>query len=366
MQEKKKILILGKLPPPYIGPAIATEIILNSKLKDNFQLLHLDTKANDSIETLGKWGLKKIFKNFNIYTRLFNLCLQNKPDLVLIPISQTTVGFLKDSLFIIIAKLTGRKILVQLRGSNFKNWVQSTSVFTRAFVKFVLSMTSGVIVLGRSLKYLFTDYFADKKIFVIPNGADYVFPVCERKTHAPVRILYLSNLLQSKGITDVFDALSRLKKKNIPFHFEAIGTWLEDPIRQYCLEQIKQHKLPADVYPSKGKNDKLFHLSCADIFLFPPREPEGHPWAIVEALAAGLPVISTDYGAITESVHDGINGFIVPSSDPDAIAEKLSLLIEKENLRIRMGHESRKIYLENFTEDIMIEKMSAVFRKIID
>src|SRR5258706_244026 len=129
---KKKILILGKLPPPYMGPSIATEIILNSSLKNNFDLIHIDTKANESLLTLGKWSFKKIIKNNTIYFRMWKSVLNNKPDLVLIPISQTTVGFIKDSVFILISKLSGRKVLLQLRGSDFKNWIQNkTSFFTK-------------------------------------------------------------------------------------------------------------------------------------------------------------------------------------------------------------------------------------------
>ena len=93
---KPKVLILGKLPPPYMGPAIATEILLKSDLKDHFELIHVNTKANDSLTTLGKWNLSKLFRNLVIYLRMIVLILKKRPQLVLIPISQTTTGFLKD------------------------------------------------------------------------------------------------------------------------------------------------------------------------------------------------------------------------------------------------------------------------------
>jgi hypothetical protein len=53
MSKKAKILILGKLPPPIIGPAIATNIILNSTLKEEFKLVHLDTRMNTDVATMG-------------------------------------------------------------------------------------------------------------------------------------------------------------------------------------------------------------------------------------------------------------------------------------------------------------------------
>ena len=62
---KTKVLILGKLPPPYMGPSIATEILLKSDLKNRFELIHLDTKINHSISSFGKWNFTKISKNIN-------------------------------------------------------------------------------------------------------------------------------------------------------------------------------------------------------------------------------------------------------------------------------------------------------------
>jgi glycosyltransferase involved in cell wall biosynthesis len=94
--------------------------------------------------------------------------------------------------------------------------------------------------------------------------------------------------------------------------------------------------------------------------------PEGHPWVLVEAMAAGLPIISTDQGAITESVIDGVNGFIVDSNNPLQIAEKLEYLMDHPEIREKMGKESRRLYEENFTEEKMIEKLKDVFNTVLN
>src|SRR5476649_2074366 len=101
MNKINKILILGKLPPPYMGPSIATEIILKSDLKNRFTLLHLDTKINFEISSFGKWNFKKAARNISLYFKMRRIIRNEKPDLVLIPISQTTMGFVKDAAFIL-------------------------------------------------------------------------------------------------------------------------------------------------------------------------------------------------------------------------------------------------------------------------
>ena len=365
--KNKTVIILGKLPPPYMGPSIATEILLRSDLKNRFNLVHLDTKINTTIDSFGKWNFGKVFKNMSVYFKMITLLAKHKPNLVLIPISQTTTGFIKDSVFILLVSLFRKKIVIQLRGSDINNWLSKSTYLTNQYFKFILKRTKGVIVLGQNLKYLFKDYFSDQSIFVIPNGGNYTFNKTKKDNDADIKILYFSNLLESKGVEDVLKAIEILSKEKIThkFSIDLVGAWHKNDVKQRCLSLLENTLLPVTIHAPKGGDDKFKFLSEADIFVFPPRDPEGHPWAIVEAMAASLPIISTDRGAIIESVIDSKNGFIVKSHNPKLIAEKLKLLIENADLREQMGNESLKLYLENFTEEKMIEKYTFVFNKLI-
>jgi len=359
----RRIVILGKLPPPYMGPAVATKIILQSKLKESFELIHVDTKAYQSLSELGKWSARKLFKNIGIYFRLFKTCLSGHPDLVLVPISQANMGFLKDSIFILIAKLTFRKVLIQLRGSNFKNWYASCNFFFRSYIRFVLKRTEGVIVLGNNLRHVFGDFFPPEKIYVCPNGINYKV---EKTNHQSVNVLYLANLNPAKGIEDVLAAIKIMGEKGMKdFNVHVVGEWLSDELKKKCTDYKENFNLPVTFHPPATENSKPSFFGDADIFIFTPREPEGHPWVIIEAMAAGLPVISTDQGAIIESVHDQENGFIVPAENPEAIADRLTILIRDEVLRKKMGDESRRLYQEQFTEDKMTERLKKIFDQVI-
>ncbi len=362
---KIKILILGKLPPPYMGPAIATQIILNSSLKDHYDLLHLNTKANDSLNTIGKWSIGKLFRNFSLYLKMFWILVSERPALVLIPISQSTTGYIKDFFFIAIARLTGRKVLVQLRGSNFQNWLDESSSVIRFFVKKSLALTQGVIVLGHNLKPLFKDIFEEKRIFVVPNGGNYELAFSVKRNN-PVRILYLGNLQASKGIEDVIMAVSVIDENQLNmFHLDVVGNWRDDETRRACMKIVEGKQLSVSFHPPASGVDKLKFLSDADIFIFTPRLPEGHPWVIVEAMAAGLPVISTDKGAIVESIHHRKNGFIVQAGDVTEISKRIVELMGDKELREKMGRESRRLYEENFTEEAMVNGLKRTFDTVI-
>ena len=83
-------------------------------------------------------------------------------------------------------------------------------------------------------------------------------------------------------------------------------------------------------------------------------------------MAAGLPIISTDQGAITESVVEGVNGFIIEKRNPDQISEKIIFLIENPDIMEKMGEASRKLYLENFTEKKMVDRISYAFKTVMN
>ncbi len=357
------ILLLGKLPPPLIGPAIATQIILNSGLKNEFNLIHLDTRMNTDVATMGRWRLSKMFRSVGIYLEFIKKVKQHQPQIILIPISQTTMGFFKDVPFIWLGKFMGKKVLIQLRGSNFSNWINSASCITKSLVKTTLKKCAGVIVLGNNLKPLFKNYFSDNQIFVVPNGANYEL---QTKNTTALNVLYLANFLPSKSFDDVLKALVILKEKGITnFNFQAAGAWDNETFKQQCLAIIEENQLThVELFPPQSGAAKMQLFANASIFVFCPKMPEGHPWVIVEAMANGLPIIATNQGAIIESALDGKNGFIVPAENPEAIAEKLEVLINDTELRNLFSINSKQFYNAQFTEEKMVENLVKVFHQI--
>jgi glycosyltransferase involved in cell wall biosynthesis len=362
----RTLLILGKLPPPFLGPALATEILIRSKLKNRFNIVHINTNVHETLLTIGVINIKKIFKNLNIYIELIKSILKHKPDIALIPISQSTLGFLKDAPFIIICRLLSVRTVVQVRGSNIKNWLMKSSFLTKIFFRMVIKSCQGAIVLGECLRFIFQNYFDNSKIFVVPNGADYPLPGNEFKKFNN-KILYLANLQSSKGIEDFINALVILKQEHkTEFSADVVGMWRDEKTKSTCVKIVNDFLLPVNFFPPAIKEEKYKFYSNADIFVFPPREPEGHPWVIVEAMAFGLPIISTNQGAIRESVIDGENGFIVESNNPGQIADKINYLLLNPEISKTMGKKGKEFYFEKFTEDKMVENLSLALETTIE
>lgn len=361
---KPKVLLLGKLPPPHFGPAIATKILLNSGLTEHFQLIHVSTKINNSVANMGGMSIDKPFKLLACYLRLIWAILRHRPKLVVIPISQTRGGFAKDAPFISLSWLFGKKVLLQLRGSDFKNWMDREKPSIKKWVEKQLRRSFGMVVLGENLRYLFEPYYPKERIYVVPNGGDYEFPE-QVKTDDKVQLLYLSNLLETKGAFELLQGLHQIDDLRDRFSCKLIGAWGTPAFEEKCRNYIKDHNVPVEVHPPIGGAPKMQEFANADVFVFPPNAPEGHPWAIVEAMAAGLPIVSTNQGAIVESVVDGHNGYIVASQAPEEIAQALRTLILDTEKRNEMARNSRHRYEEKFTEARMVENYTGVFNDII-
>jgi glycosyltransferase involved in cell wall biosynthesis len=106
------------------------------------------------------------------------------------------------------------------------------------------------------------------------------------------------------------------------------------------------------------------HLSTADIFVLPSRS-EGFSNAILEAMAASLPVVATDVGGNSEAVKDGVSGFLVPPDDPDALAAAISRLLSDPSLAKAMSAAGKVLASENFTIEAMMTRIVSTYNKLL-
>jgi glycosyltransferase involved in cell wall biosynthesis len=208
------------------------------------------------------------------------------------------------------------------------------------------------------------------KIFVVPNGGD--FPVAKRiedndDNAKKVRILFLANFIRTKGVLEVLLAAPEVFREFPNVEFVFAGSWRDKETQLEFIHFLNNRpELPVTVMPPISGSEKFTLLASANIFVFPTYYAnEGHPWCILEAMASGLPVVSTDHGAIRETVTDGVNGYLVEKENADAVAAKLKILLADPVLREKMGRESRRLYEENFTEAKMVERISLAFDSVL-
>jgi glycosyltransferase involved in cell wall biosynthesis len=180
-------------------------------------------------------------------------------------------------------------------------------------------------------------------------------------------ILCVGRLTWKKGYDYLLAAFSRLKEGRVAFQAEILGDGELYNFLRFSIEDLglsDQVKLRGRVSPDEVQKQ----LQRADLYVLSSHE-EGISNAVLEAMAMGLPVVTTNAGGMAEVVRDGVEGFIVPVRDTQAMADKLKLLLEDADLRQRMGKAGRARIEAEFTlerQARVFEEMYAVAREVYE
>lgn len=166
----------------------------------------------------------------------------------------------------------------------------------------------------------------------------------------PVKFLFIGRLLKEKGVFELIQAMRLVKVKYPSAQFTVLGEidyQNMGALKQSELDQLIKENLFE--YPGFVTNVKDW-ITETSIFVLPSYR-EGVPRSTQEAMAVGRPIITTDVPGCRETVVDGLNGFLVPKWDAEALANKMCYFIEHPNRINEMGLESFKIAQEKFDAD---------------
>jgi glycosyltransferase involved in cell wall biosynthesis len=156
-----------------------------------------------------------------------------------------------------------------------------------------------------------------------------------------VKFLFLARMVDVKGPLELVRAFARVQEKypNARLILAGDGPALGDVTRMVSELGLEESAyLPGYV---KG-DDKVRLLSESDVFVLPTRHGEGCPVSLLEAMAAGLAVITTPVGGIPDIIEDGRNGLLIGSTEPEKIAEALERLLRDEEFRRMAGETNRR------------------------
>lgn len=177
-------------------------------------------------------------------------------------------------------------------------------------------------------------------------------------------VLTVGNIRRVKGHDVLIRAAAYLRPRFPDISFRVAGDVLEPG---YFDElNVLIHDLGvSDCFQFLGGITQLQgQLEDADVFVLPSRS-EGFSNAIVEAMAASLPVVATDVGGNAEAVRNGVSGVIVPSEDPVALAEGLALILRNPMLAEQMGKAGRQFAIERFTTESMMKRITRTYSKLL-
>jgi len=322
----------------------------------------------------GKVGIKKILNFIKTYMNVIQSLIRNPPDLCYFALTTTGAAFYKDFLLVGLIKLFRVKLIYHLHNKGVSR--NSSSKIVRIFYRNIFRNVD-VILLSKRLYPDIMQYVPETKIFICPNGICDERNLCMTQNvnshyknvrkKSVINILFLSNLLESKGIFILMEALAILKQKGIQFRCNIAGSE-GDITASRLLDRKENLNLSNEVnYLGKLYGEEKHQLYAeSDIFVFPTYYPnETFGLVLLEAMSHSLPIISTPEGGIPEVVLDGINGFLVSQRNVVQLANKLELLIKDDKLRLKMGLAGRRKFEKEFTLERFENKLADILRKAI-
>ena len=367
MDKKKNILFILHLPPPVHGSSLVGKSIKESKsINQSFECRFINLLVSRNVNETGKTSFLKIFRFVCVWFRLLVELIKKKPDICYLALTATGAAFYKDILLVGLLRIFGIKRVYHMHNKGISS--NQSGRMNKFLYRFVFE-DADVILLSRHLYHDVESFVSESRMHICPNGIeDDFFDIKPEfsSSEEVAKILFLSNLIISKGVFVLLEACSILQQKGIDFTCDFIGA--EGDLNALKFnEKVSQLQLSPKVnYLGKrfGK-EKQEALLNADIFAFPTfYSKECFPLVILEAMSAGLPVVSTYEGGIHDIVEDGITGFLVPQNDANALAEKLEFFIVNKNIRKQMGETGRQKFENDFElykfEDRMIEILSEI------
>lgn len=368
----KRILFILHIPPPVHGSSVVGKNIKDSiVINRSFDCTYINLNTSQSIEEIGKNPFTKIRRYIFILFQVIKQLIVNKPDICYLAITAKGWGFYKDAIIALIVKLWNVKLVF-----HFHNKGVQTRQHKKMdhFLYSIVFRNTDAILLSKLLYSDIEKYFRKEHVYICPNGVSDNASVlihsipheAIEKTSSETEILFISNLIESKGLFVLLEACQIIMKKQIPFHCTLVGDE-GDVSTEQLQKRIDKLGLTDHVtYVGRkyGKEKELI-FAHADIFVFPTfYHNETFGLVNIEAMQYYLPVISTFEGGIPDVVENRKTGILIPQQNVIALAESMKQLILDPELRQSMGRAGRKKYEEEFTIHQFEKKMTQILTEI--
>ena len=357
----KKIIFFLHLPPPVHGSStVGQQLFVSSVIAQQFETRWVNLLASFNVEESGRISIRKIVGSiFLVWETLWHL-IWFRPSVAYYALTVSGAAFLRDVIVVGLLKSFGVPIVFHLHN---KGVSRSRSRVMRVLYRFVFR-GSRVVLLSNRLYSDVEKFVNPEQVRICPNGMDVagVEVVHARKDNGSPKILFFSNLIEEKGVIVLLEACRLLKDRGVEFECQLVGS--EGDVSTADLNtRLIEMDLTSEVkyLGRKYGEEKLEIFAQSDIFVFPTYyRMETFGLVLLEAMAAGLPCVSTAEGGILDLVLDGETGLIVEKQNAEDLADKLETLIADPDMRQRMGVAGRNHYQSHFTAKHFEERMLSI------
>lgn len=328
-----RVLLFGPSLSAVSGVSTHLNQLIQSSLQDHYELKHFQVGSEGRKESPLTKFARWCFSPVSLITTI----LTTRTDIVHINTSFDHKAFWRDLTYLMLAKACGRKTVYQVHGGDFEDFLFRKPL-RASLVRWALVHADAVVVLTPKEKAYCERFTHIDCLRVIPNAIDvkiYKTPNTKSYQKSFFHLVYIGRLELTKGVFDIVEAVNSLRNKapglDIKLSIAGSGSAYDNLVRHIAKFSLGDRiKMLGAVYGDA----KIQLWQQADLFIFPSFHPEGLPYAVLESLASGTPMVTTRAGGIGDSIEEGKHGLFVPPRDPGMLAEAIRQLLEnKDRLR---------------------------------
>ena len=268
----------------------------------------------------------------------------------------------------LVSKITGLPMVHHLHSPSREDTEDRLRNIRNTIVEKISLQTARKIipVSGSLERYLIVRGYKPDRIRPVWNGV----PVQELKrvpyvAGEPLVVGMVALFRPRKGVEVLLDAIAELRQSGNDVRLHAVGPFESDDYRDSVEQLVDKLELGSYVHWTGFTNDVVSEFKKMHVFALPSLFGEGMPMVVLEAMAAGLPVVSTLVEGIPEVVRDGEDGLLVESGNPKQLAEALGKLASGEVNGARLGDSGRQRQIEHFSDLAMADGVASVYRETL-
>ena len=350
MRGKRRIVMLGTSADAWGGIASVIDVYRRNGLFERRNIKYLATHCSG---TAGK----KVWLFFCSWITYVGMLLQGQVILTHVH-SATEASFWRKTLFLLPTFLFRVPTILHIHSGAFPHFYETQcSPLKKSLTRYVGKRVSCVVVVSEALRTWIVDTIQNENTITVYNPM--CMPVsCEFERRTGSRILFLGRLGKGKGTYDLLLAIRMIIGRHPDIRLILGGDGEVEQTRQEINRLGIAQNVELLGWVSGAVKSEL--LQESGIYVLPSYS-EGLPMSVLEAMAMGLVVISTQVGGIPEAVTDGKEGILILPGDVCALAEAIDGLLIHAETRQRMGIAGRKKAESVFSSDLVIPMMENIY-----
>ncbi len=230
-----------------------------------------------------------------------------------------------------------------------------------------LRRVSRVIAVSQAMaEYVEREGFDPARITVVPNGVPEAANLPDRAKPAGCWTLGVVALFRPrKGIEVLLDAMAKLRQQGIAVHLRAVGTFESPKYAAEVSARVRQLGLTEQVTWTGFVRKVTDELVKMDLFVLPSLFGEGMPMVVLEAMAAGVPVVATRVAGIPEAIRHGQDGLLVAPGDAEDLARAIAEVVSGHYDWSALRASAMARHASNFSDRAMAAGVAAVYRELL-